>query len=54
MLNEFATLVFISLLLQERKWGPAVGFIGSNLVVAGGGRVLAGIFRNRKVERKLH
>jgi len=28
---------YVAGLTKERKWGPAVGFIGSNLVVAGGG-----------------
>ena len=38
-MHSSAPACFIVILFkpQERKWGPAVGFIGSNLVVAGGG-----------------
>ena len=29
--------VFTSLMMQERKWGAAVGWVGTQLTVAGGG-----------------
>ena len=29
--------ISLFILLQERKWGPAVGFVGDKVTVAGGG-----------------
>ena len=33
----FSSFVFTSLMMQERKWGAAVGWVGTQLTVAGGG-----------------